>query len=171
MSYDNDNTRNDTSYGNICDNSFYDNIYDYDSNTHSNVSYDNSLFYNAHENFLYDNTCENISYDTCLPYDNIYENLSYDICLPYDTLENLSYDTYDTRENFPHDVILAYDVNRENRLSDHDTVIIDTHESIPNYDTHENFPHDNAIHKNHDNQNTDTLDSLHHVIHFFSLYH
>ncbi|CAB5366394.1 unnamed protein product [Rhizophagus irregularis] len=133
------NNNNTHPYDNTHDNQesiSYDNTHDY-NNIRDNIPNNNTLFYDAYENFLYDNTHESLppTYDN----NTYYENLSYDVSLPYDTLENLSYDTYlpyDTRENFSHDVILDYDVHRENlneNLSD-----CNENQSNQDYETSDN---------------------------------
>ncbi|CAB4476459.1 unnamed protein product [Rhizophagus irregularis] len=133
------NNNNTHPYDNTHDNQesiSYDNTHDY-NNIRDNIPNNNTLFYDAYENFLYDNTHESLppTYDN----NTYYENLSYDVSLPYDTLENLSYDTYlpyDTRENFSHDVILDYDVPHENlneNLSD-----CNENQSNQDYETSDN---------------------------------
>ncbi|CAB4485613.1 unnamed protein product [Rhizophagus irregularis] len=133
------NNNNTHPYDNTHDNQesiSYDNTHDY-NNIRDNIPNNNTLFYDAYENFLYDNTHESLppTYDN----NTYYENLFYDVSLPYDTLENLSYDTYlpyDTRKNFSHDVILDYDVPRENlneNLSD-----CNENQSNQDYETSDN---------------------------------
>ncbi|CAB5216537.1 unnamed protein product [Rhizophagus irregularis] len=86
------NNNNTHPYDNTHDNQesiSYDNTHDY-NNIRDNIPNNNTLFYDAYENFLYDNTHESLppTYDN----NTYYENLSYDIMMsPHENLnENLS---------------------------------------------------------------------------------